>query len=522
MIRDLVRERPEAGARADVCVVGAGAAGIVLTMELLRLGKSVVLLEGGGAEIEEASQEPYRSELTGLAHQGIHAGRVRAQGGTTLKWGGQILELDAWDFERREWVAGSGWPFGKSELTRFYERALELEGLGGVMRNDEDVWRTMGQTTPPFGELEAYFTRWCPEPNFARVHGETLRGHPGLTVWLHANAVELVMEEGRATGVRARTLGGEEAVFAAEEFCFCMGTIESARFFLQPRAGGLPWNESGLLGRHFQDHIDVNAAAILPRGLRRFHDVFDSVFAGGLKYHPKLRLREEAQRRLETLNVAATMFFESDADEAAAEIKATVKHLLRGRFGEVKGSEAAKLVTNLPLLARQTWRYAVQHRAYHPADAKISLRVHCEQEPGGASSITLAEERDSLGMLRTRLDWRISELEVRTVREYVQAARGALAGLAEVTPAAGLMEGSADFVAGCDDTNHHMGGMRMAAAASAGWWIRTCGCMGRRTCLCAAGRCFRRRGFRIRRIRCWRWRAGWRSGWLNNPQGCVG
>ena len=451
-----------------MCVVGAGAAGIALTVELLRLGKSVVLLEGGGAEIEEDSQEPYRSEVTGLPHQGVHGGRFRAQGGTTLKWGGQILELDAWDFAAREWVGGSGWPFGKSELTRFYERALELEGLGRALRSDEDVWRTIGETTPKFGELEPYFSRWCPEPNFARVHGETLRTHPGLTAWLHANAVELVMEEGTATGVRCRTLTGVEAVFAADEFCFCMGTIESARFFLQPRAGGLPWNESGLLGRHFQDHIDVNAATVVPRSVGRFHDVVDGVFVGGFKYHPKLRLREEAQRRLETLNVAATMFFESDADEAAGEIKATVKHLLRGRFGEVKGSEAAKLVTNLPLLARQTWRYAVQHRAYHPADATISLRVHCEQEPLSASSISLAEERDRLGMLRTRLDWRISEAEVRTIREYVQVAAGELAGLAEVTPDPSLAEGGLEFMRRCDDTNHHMGGMRMSGVANGG------------------------------------------------------
>ncbi len=468
MIRDLLAGGPAAGAKADVCVVGAGAAGIALTMELLRLGKSVVLLEGGGAEIEEESQEPYGSEVTGLPHQGIHGGRFRVQGGTTLKWGGQILELDEGDFGRREWVEGSGWPFAKSELARFYERALELEGLGKVLRHDDDVWRTMGQKEPPFGELEPYFSRWCPEPNFARLHGDVLRGHSGLTVWLHANAVELVMEGGQARGVRCRTLTGVEVVFEAEEYCFCMGTIESARFFLQPRSGGLPWNESGLLGRHFQDHIDVNAARVVPRSLARFHDVFDSVFAGGFKYHPKLRLVAEAQRRMGTLNVAATMFFESGVDKAAAEIKATVKHLMRGRFGEVKASEAARLVTNVPLLARQTWRYAVQHRAYHPADAAISLRVHCEQEPLGASSITLGEGRDALGMLRTRLDWRISELEVRTIREYVEVARGALAGLAEVTPDPALMEGGAEFVGRCDDTNHHMGGMRMSDAASGG------------------------------------------------------
>ena len=132
MIRDLEQEQPGAEQRADVCdvcIVGAGAAGIVLAVELARLGRRVTLLEGGGATIEQESQEPYRSEVVGHEHRGIHTGRFRAQGGTTTKWGGQILELDAIDFERREWVSGSGWPFAKSELAASYARALELEGI---------------------------------------------------------------------------------------------------------------------------------------------------------------------------------------------------------------------------------------------------------------------------------------------------------------------------------------------------------------------------------------------------------
>ncbi len=449
-------------------MVGAGAAGIILTVELLRLGKSVVLLEGGGGEVEEASQEPYGSQIVGLPHQGIHAGRVRAKGGTTTKWGGQILELDEEDFAPRDWVAGSGWPFPKSELTRFYARAMELEGLGRVLRHDDDVWRSIGGTTPVFAELEPYFSRWCPEPNFARLHEATLEKHPGLAVWLHANAVELVMEDGRAAGVRCRTLTGVETIFQASEYVFCLGGIESCRFFLQPREGRAAWNESGLLGKHFQDHIDVNVGAVAPRSLSRFHEVFDNVHNGAYTYHPKLRLANKVQRRLHTLNVAATMAFVSDVDETLAQIKGTAKHLLRGRFGELKPSDAARMIANLPLLARQTWRYAVEHRAYHPPDEKIMLRVHCEQEPLSGSSISLAESRDALGMLRTRLDWQVSEVELTTIRRFAEVARASLAGLAEVTVERELMDGGTGFARRCEDSNHHMGGMRMSAAAAGG------------------------------------------------------
>ena len=493
MIRDLEREQPGAE-RADVCIVGAGAAGIVLAVELARLGKSVVLLEGGGASIEEASQEPYRSEVVGHVHRGVHTGRFRVHGGTTTRWGGQILELDEIDFERREWISGSGWPFAKSELTRHYARALELEGLGGVLREDGEVWRRLGVVEPKYEELDAYFSRWCPEPNFAVLHRGALEGE-AISVWLHANAIALEMVDETVRSVRAKTLSGVEARFTAERFVFCLGAIESSRFFLQPCEGGLPWNRSGLLGRHFQDHIDSNAAAVVPTDRRGFHARFDNVFLDGYKYHPKIRMSGCAQRERTSLNAGATMYFVSEIDERLGRLKTTAKKILRGGVGHLNAGDVAELARNFPLLARQAWRYKTAHRAYNPATATIQLRVHCEQEPESASSVTLSEERDALGLLRTRLDWRISELEQKTIRELARIAKEELASLAEVTLDAELERGDEGYRERCDDSNHHMGGMRMAASASDGVVDTNLRLHGTKNCYVCSGAVFPTSGF---------------------------
>ena len=100
MIHDLLK-RPPPGLVADVYIVGAGAAGITLAVEFARKGKKVFLLEGGGATREDSSQAIYDSEIAGRAHKGIHTGRIRVKGGTTVRWGGQILELSASDFTPR-------------------------------------------------------------------------------------------------------------------------------------------------------------------------------------------------------------------------------------------------------------------------------------------------------------------------------------------------------------------------------------------------------------------------------------
>ena len=463
-IRDLEQEIPSLGDRSEVCIVGAGAAGIVLAVELLRLGRRVTLLEAGGADIEAASQEPYQSELVGLPHLGVHGGRFRVKGGSTTRWGGQILELDDADFESRPHVSGSGWPLQKASLTRFYERALELEGLSGVLRKNEAVWASLGQPEPAFASLEEHLSRWCPEPDFARLHYETLETHPRLDVWLHANAIELKMEGERACGVRCRSLAGREATFLADEYVFCLGGLESIRFFLQPREGTLPWNRSGLLGRHFQDHIDGRGAVVVPLRRKNFHNVFDNIFLNGLKYQLKLRLSQDEQNKLETLNVAGNMIFVTSDQAEQDQVKATARHLLNGRWGLVKVADLAKMAKNTSVVLRQTYRYKVQQRLFNPVDATIVLRVWCEQEPLSKSSVSLSDTRDSLGMLRTRLNWCISDCELETMRRYVEVASRSLQGLATLQANDALLAGDGSFRELCQDCNHHMGGMRMSSS----------------------------------------------------------
>lgn len=389
-------------------------------------------------------------------------------GGSTTRWDGQILELDEIDFEARPWVEGSGWPFSKKTLEPFYERAIALEGLSNAALHDAAVWRELGMQTPEFEGFGSFFSWWCPETNFARLYARELAEGPNLSVWLHANAVAAVVEGARIRGVRCKTLTGVEHTFRADKFVWCMGGIESSRFFLQPETAGMPWHRSGLLGKHFQDHLTVSVAEIQLIDAYRFHEVFDNVFTRGYKYHPKIRLALQLQKESGTLNTAALIFFHSESDTAAVKLKTTAKKLLRRRFGEVTAEEAVQLFRDAPLLARQSWRYALDHRAYIPGDARIEFGVHCEQPPEGRSSITFADDRDRLGMLRTRIDWRISEMEMRSVRVCVEAAAKALAAIAHVVPDPDMANAPEKFREKCSNQYHHMGGMRMSISPSGG------------------------------------------------------
>ena len=72
----------------DVCIVGAGAAGITLACQLAETPISVLLLESGGFDFNEKIQSLYDGDNVSFDKFPLEATRLRYFGGTTNHWGG--------------------------------------------------------------------------------------------------------------------------------------------------------------------------------------------------------------------------------------------------------------------------------------------------------------------------------------------------------------------------------------------------------------------------------------------------
>src|SRR5262245_7244161 len=111
---------------SDICIIGAGAAGITIAREFIGSGQQVCLLESGGFEFEAETQAMYEGENVGLPYYDLDACRLRYFGGTTNHWNGWCRPLGQIDFEARPHVPYSGWPITRTDLDPFYERAHEI------------------------------------------------------------------------------------------------------------------------------------------------------------------------------------------------------------------------------------------------------------------------------------------------------------------------------------------------------------------------------------------------------------
>ena len=267
----LVTEPDGEDVRTDVCVVGAGPAGITLARELGARGVHVCVLESGGLEIEPDVQAQSRGESDGYPIHRLDRSRVRGFGGTLLHprimtaGGWAARPLDPIDFEVREGLRDVGWPFPREHLDSYYTRAEEACGIAPF---DEaaKLWiaktSKLGQSLVE-SELEPAVFQFR-TPDHLQMWN-LLCASPNVRVFLHTRAVEVVTDSSgghieRIVGVRGSR---ERVVIRPLQVVFAAGGIENARLLLTANHGRGLGNEHDLVGRYFGERIDCSMQVML-------------------------------------------------------------------------------------------------------------------------------------------------------------------------------------------------------------------------------------------------------------------
>ncbi|MEJ2163700.1 MAG: hypothetical protein P8X60_10460, partial [Robiginitalea sp.] len=126
--------------QGDICIVGAGAAGIAIALEWKDSPYNIILLEGGGFEYDPDVQQLYKGKTTGQKYFPLMSSRLHYFGGTTGHWAGMCAPFDEIDFVGRDWVPDSGWPISREDLDPYYARANDTLQVGPY-RYDLEYWK---------------------------------------------------------------------------------------------------------------------------------------------------------------------------------------------------------------------------------------------------------------------------------------------------------------------------------------------------------------------------------------------
>jgi choline dehydrogenase-like flavoprotein len=445
---------PSGPLRSQVCIVGAGLAGLALAHTLGKQGIDVALLEAGGRTLGLRARPFGEAQLRAHPHRGTSEGRFRVFGGTSLRWGGQLLPLPA----------DAAWPVTPQELAPYTAAAERLLGVDALPYEAEAFFAAKRLPAPDLlaesADLQAALSKWVPfsRRNLADTLGRALLAGPQATVYLHAQAVELLFApaQDRIAAVLVRNPAGTAFRFEAGHFVVAAGTVETSRLLLASRsvaAAGVG-NAHGQVGRNFHDHLTLPVATLTGAARASLLRELRPWVCGGTLHSAKLAASEALRKRLALNPVLAHLTFDEPEDSGMAMVRSL---LLAGQFG----GAGLKNLPRLPAAAMEALRLLgsakLLHRRYVSPQARVRLYVNAAQDTPSHSRITLSSETDAAGMAQAAVDWRITEHELATLRSFAGTLRERLGAL----PGIDWRELDSVPPADLDDARHAMGGACM-------------------------------------------------------------
>ena len=467
---------------ADVCVAGAGPAGLVTALELAEAGATVALLERG--------DEPLEGEVEGRYPE-LASTRAGGIGGTAAVWeaelapetfGARYAPLAPIDFEEREQVPWSGWPFGRAELDPWYERA---QGLcdAGPFDYDPAAAASLGLD----GRVATGLFRFGLGAVFTQDHRGRVVRSPSVRVLDGASALGVETDGGAVTGLRAAAEPGQDFAVRARAYVLALGGIENARFLQLAGLGG------DLVGRFLMDHPTARCGLELAEGRAAGLAPYDVRDVDGRPVLGALGLPEEAMRREGLLSSGFFVVPALDRElRAFASAKALATAARRRRLPPEPARELRNVVGGIDTLALAAHRRLVRSVPALRPTMRLSRRgrllntlgvghvsgwsglrggggrdfdVHhvVEQAPEPERRITVGTARDRFGRPVAHLRFFVSERELASLErsEELLAAELERGGVGRLRTARELAP-DGDLEASLHPSaHHHLGTTRM-------------------------------------------------------------
>jgi choline dehydrogenase-like flavoprotein len=421
---------------ADICIVGAGAAGITLASELDGASQTVCLIESGSYGPDEETQSLCDIEVVGYPVRENFMSRARYFGGTCNLWAGRSMKLTELDLDRREWIPHSGWPIPYAELQRYYGKAEKILQLPSFERFEHvTLHRRMSpQERWLFANdaLKPNLSMWAKKPlRFGTTYKSRLKRSRNISVYLNANVTEILLNRGGTSveALRVGTVSGKRLCIRAKRFVLAGGGMENARLLLVSRgvqSHGIG-NQFDVVGRYFMDHPRTVFGKVKLTGRQALPLLLGTPLAEGMA-QVGIQFSERLQQRERLLNHYLT--FERRWSEQTAKAYQSFVHTMKilfrkGYSGSRFSASRAELAVVPELIYLLAPRELMPHSLYRLVKAvknrlsggvrELIVVNYCEQAPNPQSRVYLSDERDRFKMNRLVLDWKVGEEETNSL-----------------------------------------------------------------------------------------------------------
>ena len=404
---------------ADVCIIGAGVAGITLALELDKKGISSILLDGGDESFSMESQSLYSPGDKIEGYEDITYNRLRFLGGSSNHWQNSTGLFTKEDFEKRDWIPNSGWPITHEDIAPHYVLAGHYCGTG-TDGYDTQYWlNKMGGVDPTKGSnaLELGINKAAiPPTRFYYVHGAKIVDSEHINLIKNANLVDLEFDENtqlvnEITFVTYNSQSRHKVT--AKQFILCCGGIENARFMLlfnekyQNKIG----NQYDNIGRYFMEHPVLRAANFYPSKNTKLDILNEGILEEGRMIKGFMQIDGETLTRNKAINLRLPLHRKTkyEISEGIRSYHYLTDSSKADGFPNDGWSHIYNIIADLDMFAEAIARKKFSTELFEHAKefGGYEISMMFEQIPDRNNRITLSEDRDVLGIKKVNVQWQL-------------------------------------------------------------------------------------------------------------------
>jgi choline dehydrogenase-like flavoprotein len=404
---------------ADICIVGAGAAGALLARISADRGRSIVVLEAGPVVCASPSDVGFDASFTSSPYAGATRGRFFGLGGSTSHWGGLLAPHTALDFlppsgntsdeldaawkhvvevvtnESAAVLALLGWRFGAA---RFSHDGMRLPT--GVRDCFATSFTTFSSLYLPFRLKNLAWLLSQPRVTERRCH---VVHHAVASTWQLERAAD---GKARIAAVEAVSTNGRRVTVRANHFVIAAGALESTRILLEiNQAGGhsvLP--SSAAVGCYLGDHLSVPIADVVTADRPLVVKAAAPRFTGAWMWGARIVERE---RPTDASRAFLHYIFEITSSGFML-AKEVLQSFQRGRLPAIGWHDGLRGAAGLYGLIHSR---LIRSELHIPHGTPIRLQLDLEQCRTRNNCVRLADDTDRYGRRKLVIDWAIRDTD---------------------------------------------------------------------------------------------------------------
>lgn len=413
---DLSKESPPKEICGDICIIGAGAAGIYIATKLVERGKSVILVEAGPVKSIATESIGFEQLFTRDEYSGALDGRYFGVGGSTSNWGGNLIPHS--EFDNQDDDSSETWESILNSIEKNSQEVLNRLGYKKDPNFDNYANRILGSSSKILSKAGFFCQSSLLIPfskkNMRHLLKKNLFRRNKLKLIFNAVAKEWLFSSEESRSIEklvSISKNKNKAVIKANKFIVTAGALESTRILLEINQckSSYIFPEDSDIGLFLGDHLSVPIADVAEddnkAASKLFSPHFDGQWMRGLRFIKNDKERETPR---------AFMHFEFDNQSQGFQLVKDIFQAIQSRkFPKIR---AKTLITGMIDIIKLAYFRYFKSRLYISNETKSHLQLDIEQHRSVENRVALIDDLDIYGRRKLKISWSVNREDMDNIK----------------------------------------------------------------------------------------------------------